>query len=423
MRTYQLLYALTCFVLITKSVKVSPPKVNPPSVNGEFKVYSKSSGAYGDRECVIRINGGDNLCENKRGHNVVVVNPISLEYESVSFDTSRDPEAPQRMVAYLSEVRTDMLIVMALKDSTRQGEGYWKEEHMSYIDSYGSETIYDHGVGRVIENDGCPFNVGYNAWTLVTQKRPLVPFISAMERILPDWVTCSYKENIQHSAVIDKVVNLTLPCDTDERTDLCSNDLAFSYFKNVNAHRNRYSCLKDDNCQIRSACLTGYTVAGNSEVNNCGWDGRFTNYKCPSCKSIFGLEKKDILEKVTIYEGHDSSIKFEFKPIGYIPHNLKFYIHYKEHKKWYRPNTHHLEELEEYLPNETYNVELTDTENLLIYINEGVYTVELHLTNPSVSEHDKNEFRLIVLVLDDNPATNYKPRHILHDYTKVISVK
>ena len=50
----------------------------------------------------------------------------------------------------------------------------------------------------------------YSAWTLVTQKRPLVPFIEAKERILPDWATCIYKEQINQSAVIDKVVNLTL---------------------------------------------------------------------------------------------------------------------------------------------------------------------------------------------------------------------
>ena len=53
-----------------------------------------------------------------------------------------------------------MLIVMALKDSTRQGMGYWEEEYMSYIDSYGSKTYYDYNVGRVIANEGCPFNLG-----------------------------------------------------------------------------------------------------------------------------------------------------------------------------------------------------------------------------------------------------------------------
>ena len=37
--------------------------------------------------CVIRVNGGRNLCQNKRGHNIVVVNPENDEYESVSFDT------------------------------------------------------------------------------------------------------------------------------------------------------------------------------------------------------------------------------------------------------------------------------------------------------------------------------------------------
>ena len=67
---------------------------------------------------------------------------------------------PKRMVNYLKELRIDMLIVMALKDSTRQGMGYWEEEDMSYIDSYGSKTYYDYNVGRVIANEGCPFNLG-----------------------------------------------------------------------------------------------------------------------------------------------------------------------------------------------------------------------------------------------------------------------
>ena len=63
-------------------------------VSEDFHVYSKSASYSGDNVCVIKVNKGEkNLCENKRGHNMVVVDPVTLEYESVSFDTYADPGA------------------------------------------------------------------------------------------------------------------------------------------------------------------------------------------------------------------------------------------------------------------------------------------------------------------------------------------
>ena len=50
-------------------------------------MYTKSASYHTTNECVIIVNGGDNLCENKRGHNIVVIDPETDEYESVHFDT------------------------------------------------------------------------------------------------------------------------------------------------------------------------------------------------------------------------------------------------------------------------------------------------------------------------------------------------
>ena len=57
-----------------------------------YYIYVKSSSYYGDNECIITVDYGPNICQNKRGHNIVVIDPLTNEYESVSFDTwlSRD---------------------------------------------------------------------------------------------------------------------------------------------------------------------------------------------------------------------------------------------------------------------------------------------------------------------------------------------
>ena len=47
----------------------------------------KSASYWSDNECIIKINNGPNICQNRRGHNIVVIDPMTDEYESVSFDT------------------------------------------------------------------------------------------------------------------------------------------------------------------------------------------------------------------------------------------------------------------------------------------------------------------------------------------------
>ena len=37
--------------------------------------------------CVIKLNGGENLCRRSRGHNVVVINPLTGNMDSKVFDT------------------------------------------------------------------------------------------------------------------------------------------------------------------------------------------------------------------------------------------------------------------------------------------------------------------------------------------------
>ena len=67
-----------------------------------MNVYAESAGYHGGDTCVINVIGGStgrlwrrlpdktlsrNLCQNSRGHNIVVVDPITEEFESVNFDT------------------------------------------------------------------------------------------------------------------------------------------------------------------------------------------------------------------------------------------------------------------------------------------------------------------------------------------------
>ena len=44
------------------------------------------------------INGSPNLCQNKRGHNIVVIDKVKNEYESVNFDTYKSEDE----VCYIS---------------------------------------------------------------------------------------------------------------------------------------------------------------------------------------------------------------------------------------------------------------------------------------------------------------------------------
>ena len=62
------------------------------------------------------------------------------------------------MVKYLQEVKRDSLIVMALKDATYQG--YWNPKQISFVDSYGSETLHNTFHDAVVEDEGCPVAVG-----------------------------------------------------------------------------------------------------------------------------------------------------------------------------------------------------------------------------------------------------------------------
>ena len=54
---------------------------------GSYDVHLDSSTKRLFSRCQIFVNGGSNLCRNKRGHNIVVIDTNTDEYESVSFDT------------------------------------------------------------------------------------------------------------------------------------------------------------------------------------------------------------------------------------------------------------------------------------------------------------------------------------------------
>ena len=59
---------------------------------GLNEIYAESGGYYGDNKCIIKLNDGPNICQNKRGHNIVVIDPRTEEYESVSFDTYKSKD-------------------------------------------------------------------------------------------------------------------------------------------------------------------------------------------------------------------------------------------------------------------------------------------------------------------------------------------
>ena len=50
-------------------------------------LYVESSGANDGYDCMIKLNGGENLCKRGRGHNVVVINPLTGNIVSEAFDT------------------------------------------------------------------------------------------------------------------------------------------------------------------------------------------------------------------------------------------------------------------------------------------------------------------------------------------------
>ena len=54
---------------------------------GFYSIYAESNAKWWQSRCQVFVNGGKNLCQNKRGHNIVVIDPDTDEYESVSFDT------------------------------------------------------------------------------------------------------------------------------------------------------------------------------------------------------------------------------------------------------------------------------------------------------------------------------------------------
>ena len=51
-----------------------------------YNISAKSSAFSEGKYCEIVINGSPNLCQNKRGHNIVVIDKVKNKNESVNFD-------------------------------------------------------------------------------------------------------------------------------------------------------------------------------------------------------------------------------------------------------------------------------------------------------------------------------------------------
>ena len=61
------------------------------------------------------------------------------------------------MVDYLKQVKTNSIIMMAIKDSTYYY--HWSKDWIDYVDSYGSKTVIYPNEGWV-RDEGCPFVAG-----------------------------------------------------------------------------------------------------------------------------------------------------------------------------------------------------------------------------------------------------------------------
>jgi len=440
-----LLYALSFVVLITKS-----ERVNRPAKKGQFHIYSKSPGPHGDDDCVIKVNRGGNLCRNRPGHNVVVVDPVSLNYQSVSFDTRyMHNKGPQMMIEFLESVKPNSLIVIAVRGLSYFSEETWTCKTIKYMDSFGSKTYNATDNNElnecfVDELKGCPIAAEGRSWTLLTQKRPM---LNERERLLPDWTTCAYNKGaIYLETVIDKTVNVALPCSA-EAENFCSNDISVTNKTNFIKTLDGEVCLKENDCKITKSCLPDYT---DPELNtgtficnqNGNWRGTYFGDSCPSCRSIFGLFDKYILDKSPYYVVRSSKIStFKFEVTADDPYMwqmgmVRFHIKLNDEPyEAYWPMGHRFVGQNELLEHETYNVTLSDVANLQVFKNKAYgkkYNVVLHLQTEGLAYDETYNFELQVVVVKritkvdyQRPDTknDYKTKHLLHKFNKKIIIR
>jgi len=421
MWTYQLLCALACFVLTTKAAKV-----NPPANGRDFHVYSKSSSYDGLDTCEIKVNGGGNICKKGRGHNVVVVDPITLEYDSVSFDTYGDHTAPGRMVEYLKGVKEHSLIVMAIRDSTYSY--YWSTEQLNYMDSFGSETVRDKW-GFTYPQSPCPVSAGRYAWILLTQKRLM---LRKNFRRLPKWVTCQSQPHTYGWSFLDKTFRLTIPCSVKELYGYCwhkGNPLLMQTSYHGQLKRpvvNDLVCSSETNCHVTYKCIEKYSVSADVNTNYCGWNGSWpANYKCPKCVSIFGLEGREYYDDAELVPGPSKIVKIELTASRTPSKDLFFVVKYnKVRLQTYNPNLDKFIgpfEVFKNFPTKRYDVKRESLDGITIgvYKNGTKFTVWMKFDNATMR---LNNDKFTLQVVDFNSQNGFLNPFVLHELTKTIKM-
>jgi len=146
-------------------------------------LYVESAGLEDGYDCVIKLNGGENLCKRGRGHNVVVINPLTGNITSKAFDTHGSSDQVIDMVNFLKDdVAFGSIIIIAVRDSTNENRFF--ENSVSYLEKLGA------GI------EGCPVKIGdRDSWAMITLKR--------RDGKIPDWFDCKHVARLTGKAVIE----------------------------------------------------------------------------------------------------------------------------------------------------------------------------------------------------------------------------
>jgi len=83
--------------------------------SGDIDIRIISAGKDDGDFCSIYVNGED-YCENQRGFNLVVVDPVSRKVQTASFDTHGVPEEADRMKDFISAIKKGSLVLGGVKD-------------------------------------------------------------------------------------------------------------------------------------------------------------------------------------------------------------------------------------------------------------------------------------------------------------------
>jgi len=145
------------------------------SVVGKIEIkslYVESSGRDDGDSCVVKLNGGGNLCRGRRGHIVVAINPYTGNITSESFDTWKSDYQATQMIKFLKDdVAYGSIIIIAVRDSTKAER--LNDDFVAYMEKLGA------GI------EGCPVKIsGRDSWAMLTLKR--------RDGKIPDWFDCKH---------------------------------------------------------------------------------------------------------------------------------------------------------------------------------------------------------------------------------------